>query len=61
MEYEVVIDFGDNAVCTPKRVKNLTELGLYLERIPGMIGFEIHHEAKVKIKMVPARRLNLAS
>lgn len=50
MEYEVTIDFHDNAVQAPKTFTSLTDLGLYLERIPSMIGFEIGREATVKIQ-----------
>lgn len=51
LEYEVSVDFGDNAVTTPpKRLKGLAELGLYLERIPSMVGYEINGKATVKIK-----------
>ncbi len=53
MEYEVHVDFGDNAVShPPKRCANLTELALYLERIPSMVGFEINRGATVKIERI---------
>lgn len=50
MEYEVTVDFGDDAVQVPHICRSLSELGLYLERIPSMIGFELNREAAVKIK-----------
>ena len=48
--YEVTIDFGDNALQSTKRCENLTELGLYLERVPSMLGFEINGQASVSIR-----------
>lgn len=50
MEYEVTVDFHDNAVHAPKVCANLTELALYLERVPSMIGFEIHGSATVSVR-----------
>lgn len=49
MQYEVTVDFGDNAVQAPHICKNLSDLGLYLERVPSMIGFELNGSATVRI------------
>lgn len=59
MEYEVTLDFGDNALHAPKICHNLTELGLYLERIPSMIAFELHGKVTVKIERNSTRRTPL--
>jgi hypothetical protein len=48
--YEVTIDFGDHALQSTKLCENLTELGLYLERVPSLIGFEINGQASVSIR-----------
>jgi hypothetical protein len=56
MEYEVTIDFGDDAIKVPHICKNLTDLGLYLERIPSMFGFEATGMANVKIATKSTRR-----
>lgn len=56
MEYEVTLDFGDNAIQEPTTLHSLTDLGLYLERIPNMIGFEIRREVVVKIKTKYSRQ-----
>ena len=53
MEFDVFLDFHDRAVSAPHRCKDLTELAAYLERIPGMIGFEIHHEVEISVRAVP--------
>jgi hypothetical protein len=48
--YEVTVDFHDDAVnAPPKRFESLTDMALYLERIPSMMGFEIHGKATVHI------------
>lgn len=52
MEYEVSVDFGDGAIQAPHICKNLTDLGLYLERIPSMMGFELNGKADVTIKQI---------
>lgn len=49
MEYEVTVDFGDNAVQAPHICRSQTDLGLYLERVPSMLGFEANGVANVKI------------
>lgn len=56
MEYEVTIDFGDDALQVPHICRNLTELGLYLERVPSMLGFEATGQANVKIATKYTRR-----
>lgn len=55
MDYEVTIDFGDDALQVPHICKNLTDLGLYLERVPSMLGFEATGQANVKINRVYSR------
>lgn len=48
--YEVEIDFDDDASRAPKHLENLTDLSLYLERVPSMAGFEANGVATVKIR-----------
>lgn len=56
MQYEALVSFNDNAVQEPRRFKNLTDLALYLERVPGMIGFELRGEATVHLRITdPAK------
>lgn len=50
MEYEVTIDFGDNAVQAPHICRSLSDLGLYLERVPSLLGFELNGTATIRIK-----------
>jgi len=50
VEYEVTLDFGDNAVQAPHICRSLTDLGLYLERVPSMLGFQINGAVTVRIK-----------
>lgn len=54
--YEVTVDFGDNAVQAPKQLETVADLGLYLERIPGMMGFEINRQVTVKIETKWSRK-----
>lgn len=50
LEYEVTLDFHDNAFQTPPRTfTNGSDLALYLERIPGLIGLEITGKVTVNI------------
>lgn len=49
--YEVSVDFHDNAVTAPpKQFTNVSDLALYLERIPGMIGLDMTGHATIEIK-----------
>lgn len=52
MYYEVTIDFHDRAVQAPHICKSETELALYLERIPGMVGFELFGGADIRVRKV---------
>jgi len=51
--FEVKIDFNDqSAAPNIKRVAGFSELGLYLERIPNMLGFLANDEATITIKKI---------
>lgn len=50
--YEVTVDFHDRTIPVSKRFDTLTDLALYLERIPSMIGFEINRELSVRVRTV---------
>lgn len=53
LRYEVSVDFGDNALNgPPKLLEGLSELGLYLETIPSMLGLEANGQTIVKIKTI---------
>jgi len=49
MEYEVTLDFGDDALKVPHICRSLSDLGLYLERVPSMFGFQATGQVNVKI------------
>lgn len=53
MEFDVILDFHDRAVVAPHRCKNLTDLALYLERVPSMIGFELQQSVDISVRAVP--------
>ena len=51
--YDVVIDFGDNAVHdTPKRCNTDEELKVYLNMVPSTFGFWANGKATVHIQKV---------
>lgn len=63
LEYEVSVDFHDNAIqAPPQTFTNISDLALYLERIPGMIGLEITGEVTIHVKstMTDPRNQQLA-
>jgi hypothetical protein len=52
--YKVKLDFHDNAVSGEVQFSNMTDLALYLERVPSMIGFEINKAVTIDIQLVTA-------
>lgn len=52
MNYEVLIDFGDDALKVPHICRSESDLGLYLERVPSMFGFQATGTATVKINRI---------
>lgn len=59
--YEVKLDFHDNAVSGPVAFDNLTDLALYLERVPSMIGFEINKAVTIDVKLYATARTSYPS
>lgn len=61
MEYQVHLNFYDGTSGRTKTFSTLTELGLYLERIPSMPGFENGKEVTVNIEQIHSRRITQAA
>lgn len=56
MYYEITIDFEDGSPSTTMRFNKEGDVSLYLERIPGMIGFITTGCATVKLEKKPVDR-----
>lgn len=52
--YDISLDFHDNALPHTRRVQDGTELALYLERVPSMVGLGITGAVTINVEAVKA-------
>jgi len=52
--FKVEIDFGDDTVQIPRIIESYSDLALYLERVPNMLGFRNNEKTQITITVIPA-------
>jgi len=55
--YEVTLDFHDEAIKSTRKFDSFTDLSLYLERVPSMLGFQLTDSVDIQVRVHnPAKR-----
>lgn len=50
--FEVTVNFHDSTSPRARRFTNYTDLALYLERVPNMLGFLANNKATITVEMI---------